>query len=150
MQHSTPRCSVQPTCYYCRSTGLFKFNCPKLITATASKTPQKPVALIVPGQDQQSDEIQAVFGREGGMALMAAPSSVVTSSSPVRSELDWCHPLLCQGTVEIAEVTYPFTVLIASSTAVAVKECDWEASWLRSACVVQGNWCRGVLRHGGD
>uniref|UniRef100_A0A0N7ZAY1 CCHC-type domain-containing protein n=1 Tax=Scylla olivacea TaxID=85551 RepID=A0A0N7ZAY1_SCYOL len=112
MQHSTPRYSVQPTCYYCRSTGHFKFNCPKLITIAASKMPQMLVALIVShGRDLVGDEIRAVFGREGGKTGVATPSPVVTSPSLVRSELNWCRPFLCKDTVKIDGATCPVTVL---------------------------------------
>ncbi|XP_063889507.1 uncharacterized protein LOC135116167 [Scylla paramamosain] len=97
-QHSTPRYSMQPMCHYCKN--------------TASKTSQKPVALIVSqGWDQEGDEIWAVFSQEGGKASVAAPSYAVTSLSPVRSELDWCHKFLYQGTVEIDGIMYPATVL---------------------------------------
>ncbi len=52
-----------------------------------------------------------MFGREGRKSIATDPSSVVTSPSPVRSEMDWCRPFLCKGTVEIDGVMYPVTVL---------------------------------------
>ncbi len=85
------------------------------------------MALIVShGCDQESEEVQLVFGCGG---IKAVPSSVVTLL-PVRSGLDWCHPFLCWGMIEIDGVEYPVTVLRDSSTAVTVKECDWEVSCL--------------------
>ncbi len=111
MQHSTSRCSTQPMCHYCKNTGHFKFSNPKLVTATASKTPQKPVALIVSqGRDQQNKEILPVFGCKGIKAGSITTSSVDTSPFPVRSELDLCCPFLCWDTVEIDGVDYPVTV----------------------------------------
>ncbi len=94
----------------------------KLITATAFKTPQKPVALIVSQvRDQQSDKIWDVFGCEGGKAVVAASSSVDTSPSPVRSELEWCRPFSCKGTVKIDGVIYPVPILSDSRILVAQK-----------------------------
>ncbi len=80
------------------------------MSATTSKTPQKPVALVVSqGWDQEGNEIGTVFSCEGGKDGVAVPSSVVTSPISMRSELDWCLPYLCRGTVEIDGVTYPVT-----------------------------------------
>ncbi len=108
-----------------------------------------PVALIVSqGRDQKGDKIRVVFSWR--VVVVAAPSSVVTSPSPVRSELDWRRPSLRQGTVEIDGVTYHVKLLKDSRTAVAVQECDWEASCLRSTCVVPGNWRHEDLGYGGD
>ncbi len=41
MQHSSPCYSMQPICHHCKNTGHFKNNCPKLVRASASKTPSE-------------------------------------------------------------------------------------------------------------
>ena len=47
MTFSTPKYDNQPTCYACHAKEHFRSQCPKLVTASISKTPQKPVALLV-------------------------------------------------------------------------------------------------------
>ncbi len=87
------------------------FDCLKLVIATAYKSPQQPVALIVShDRGVESEEIRSLFGCEGRNTGVAAPSSVSdTSLSLVTSGLDWCHSFLCRSFVDIAWDEYPVT-----------------------------------------
>ncbi|MPC87708.1 hypothetical protein E2C01_082580 [Portunus trituberculatus] len=110
----TPKYDYQPTCYHCRGKGHFKFNCSKL----------KPVALLVWPDQVCGDELTAPSGfksekarrvpelclEEGEQVGPPVPPSVA-SPAPKNSELDWCRPFLCGGTVEIDGTKYPVTVL---------------------------------------
>ena len=125
MIFSTPKYDNQPTCYSGHAKGHFRSQCPKLVTVGTPKTPQKPVALLVwPDQDQE-ERLLAPSGHEGKKApngpeldceeeiqagsLVSPP--VVASVTPADSELDWCRPFLCGGTVEIGGSKYSVTVL---------------------------------------
>ena len=120
----TPKYDYQPMCYHCRGKGHFKFNCPKLVTAETPKSSQKPVALLVWPDQVSDDELTAPSGLrvekarrvpelclgEGEQVGPPVPPPVAMPALR-NSELDWCRPFLCGGTVEIDGTKYPITVL---------------------------------------
>ncbi len=121
---STPKYNNQPRCYSCKATGHFKFNCPKLLPtvpatpAAAPKPPQRPVALLMwPDSQSKEDSLVPPVGGSvdkssgDGLVSSALPLEVVAPSLPGRSELEWCRPFLCKGTVSVDGETYPVTVL---------------------------------------
>ena len=115
----------QPTCYSCHAKGHFRSQCPKLVTAGTSKTPKKPVALLVWPDQGREERLLAPSGpegkkapngpeldcEEGVQAASLVSPLVVASVTLADSELDWCRPFLCGNTVEIGGSKYPVTVL---------------------------------------
>lgn len=104
LQH--PKNNNQPTCYYSKAIGHFRFNYTKLVTASAitpsPKPPQKPFALLVwPNQDLE-ERRSSLVRLEGGKTLVVpeVPAAeevqadapvlppVVASLSSASSDLD--------------------------------------------------------------
>ena len=69
MTSSTPKYDNQPTCYNCHAKGHFRSQCPKLVTVGPSKTPQKPVALLVWPDQGREERLLASKAHEGKKAF---------------------------------------------------------------------------------
>ena len=101
MTFSTAKYDNQPTCYNCHAKGHFRSQCPKLVTVGTSKTPQKPVALLVwldQGREERllapsvSERKKVLDGpeldcEEGVQAASLVPPPVDASVTPADSEL---------------------------------------------------------------
>ena len=72
MTFSTPKYDNQPTCYACHAKGHFRSKCPKLVTASTSKTSQKPVALLV-WLDHGREERLLAPSSHGGKKALGGP-----------------------------------------------------------------------------
>ena len=93
MTFSIPKYDNQPTCYNCHAKGHFRSQCHKLVTVDTSKTPQKPVALLV-WHDQ---------GREERLLAHNVPAGKRALDGP---ELD------CKEAVQAASLVSPLLSLL--------------------------------------
>ena len=69
MTFSTPKYDNQPTCYNCHAKGHFRSQCPKPVRMSPSKTPKKPVALLVWPDQGREERLFAHNDHEGKKAL---------------------------------------------------------------------------------
>ena len=111
---ATSRVFNPPTCFFCHAVGHYRYNCPKLAPPpNVPKPQQKPVALLVWPSQREVEVLCAPGFRTKSVEESVGPAAtVLTESSDAKdSDLDWCRPFLCKGTIVIGDKKYPVTIL---------------------------------------